>query len=434
MAEQVRMPKLGATMEEGTIDNWLVNEGEKVIKGDPIVEIQTDKITIEVEAQTDGILLKKLYEVGDTVPVQKVIAIVGKEGERVELEEEDPPIANEENVTQNSVPIESGIKKDEKIRRTPVARRLAKDYNINLANISGTGPNGRIQKRDVESYINQMKEVNITPLAKKIAEDQQIDVTKVSGSGVRGKITKADVLQNAESDYKIPIVEKVPFKGMRKVIATRMSESFYSAPHVTLFSEVDMTEVVKVRKQLLPVIEELEGVRISYNEIIIKAAALSLKKNPNINISLVDEKEIIYHANINIGIAVALTEGLVVPVIQNVDQKGLAAITKEAKALAEQARKNALTPEQMQGSTFTISNLGMYAVDGFTPIINQPNGAILGVGRIQEKPVVINGEVKVRSMMTLSLSFDHRTIDGAPAAQFLTDLKDLLEHPYKLMV
>lgn len=439
MAEKVVMPKLGASMEEGTIDNWLVEVGDKVEAGDPIVEIQTDKITIEVEAEVDGVLLKKLYDVGDTVPVLEVIAYIGEEGEAIDHLVETPTqtenqVEPEQQETVETNQTASHLRDGRKIRRTPLARRLAEEYGFDLKDIVGTGPKGRIQKVDVERYITNMKK-KITPLAKKIAEDKQVDYSRITGSGARGKIVKADVLKASEQVVRDAFQdERVPLSGIRKVIAERMSQSFYTAPHVTLFSEVDMTEVIKLRKQLLPEIEKETGLRISFNEIMLKATAVVLRKHPNINVSLVDDKEIVYHRNIHLGFAVAMDDGLVVPVIEHADQKGLATITKEAKTLAEQARNKSLSPEKMQGSTFTISNLGMYAVNGFTPIINPPNAAILGVGQIQEKVVVINGEMKVRSMMELSLSFDHRVIDGAPAARFLTDLKDILEHPYKLLM
>ena len=439
MAEKVVMPKLGASMEEGTIDNWLVEVGDKVEAGDPIVEIQTDKITIEVEAEVDGVLLKKLYDVGDTVPVLEVIAYIGEEGEAIDHLVETPTqtenqVEPEQQETVETNQTASHLRDGRKIRRTPLARRLAEEHGIDLKDIVGTGPKGRIQKVDVERYITNMKK-KITPLAKKIAEDKQVDYSGITGSGARGKIVKADVLKASEQVARDAFQdERVPLSGIRKVIAERMSQSFYTAPHVTLFSEVDMTEVIKLRKQLLPEIEKETGLRISFNEIMLKATAVVLRKHPNINVSLVDDKEIVYHRNIHLGFAVAMDDGLVVPVIEHADQKGLATITKEVKTLAEQARNKSLSPEKMQGSTFTISNLGMYAVNGFTPIINPPNAAILGVGQIQEKVVVINGEMKVRSMMELSLSFDHRVIDGAPAARFLTDLKDILEHPYKLLM
>lgn len=442
MAEKVVMPKLGATMEEGTIDSWLVDVGEEVEAGDPIVEIQTDKITMEVEAEADGILLKKLYESGETIPVQQVIAFIGETGENVDdlvddvpgVESMDMSVETEAKVTAQLDSSDPSRRSDSgSIRRTPIARRLAAENNVNISDIAGTGPLGRIQKVDVENFITHDKQ-KITPLAQKMATDQRIETTNITGTGAHGKIVKDDIFAANHSVAKVVADKRVAFKGIRKVIAGRISDSFYTAPHVTLFSEIDMTECVGLRKQLLPVIEGTEGVRVSYNEIILKATAFSLKKNPNINISLENEKEIVYHSDINIGFAVAVPDGLVVPVLRSVDQKGLGVLTKEAKTIAKKARDNRLTPEEMQGSTFTISNLGMFAVDGFTPIINQPNAAILGIGRIQEKPVVVDGQVGVRSMMTLSISFDHRIIDGAPAAQFLTDLKDVLEQPYKLMV
>lgn len=438
MAEKVVMPKLGATMEEGTIDEWLVEVGEEIEEGDPIVAIQTDKITIEVEAETTGVLLKKLYDSGEKVPVQKVIAYIGAANESVDEDVSDDK--QDEKSMSSQAPAEENTEKFENpiinhVRRTPIARRLAEENNISITEISGTGPHGRIQKIDVEKHLKQSVQ-KITPLAKKISASEEIDVSSIMGTGVNGKIIKDDVIRAAEysHDHTNKPSKKVSFKGMRKVIADRISESYYSAPHVTLFSEIDMTEAVTLRKKLLPVIEEIEGIRISFNDIMIKATTLSLKKNPNINVSLENKKDIIHHTNINIGFAVAVPDGLVVPVLRNVDKKGIGHIAKESKELAGQAREGSLLPEEMQGSTFTISNLGMYAVDGFTPIINQPNAAILGVGRITEKPVVIEGNVEVRSMMTLSLSFDHRIIDGAPAAKFLTDLKVALENPYQLLV
>ncbi|SIR60690.1 pyruvate dehydrogenase E2 component (dihydrolipoamide acetyltransferase) [Peribacillus simplex] len=444
MATEVVMPKLGATMEEGTIVSWLVQIGETVEEGDPIAEIQTDKIVLEIEAETTGVLLKTLYDAGAVVKVHENIAYLGEENESVEdLEKQSPsvslqsaeeliPTPAEESAIQTRQ-LESGYK----IRRTPAARKLAKDTQIDLRSFTGSGPLGRIQKKDVESYLAEHSQ-KITPLAKKIAEDQEIDYRGITGSGTRGKIVKDDIItgsagENNGNKTNAQDERRVPFIGMRKVIADRISSSAYTAPHVTLLSEVDMTKCVSLRKDLLPVIEKAEGLRISFNDILIKATAFALKLHPGMNISL-EGNEIVYHFNINIGLAVAVPDGLVVPVLKDVEQKGLATITREAKMIGKQAREGKLSPDDMRGSTFTISNLGMYAVDGFTPIINTPNAAILGVGRIREKPVSVNGEVVVRSMMNLSLSFDHRIIDGAPAAAFITDLKDTLENPFKLMI
>ncbi|GLY12636.1 dihydrolipoamide acetyltransferase family protein [Pseudobacillus badius] len=439
MASEVVMPKLGATMEEGTIVSWLVPIGEVVEEGDPIAEVQTDKIVMEIEAETTGVLLKTLYDDGSVVKVHEVVAYLGEEGESVEgLETQSPVAEQKQTFSKQEAAQEEVMERGSKIRRTPAARKLAKDNQVDLSNITGTGPLGRIQKIDVENYLAEYNK-KITPLAKKVADDQGIDYRGMTGTGPRGKIVKDDLVPLSSSREKegqsadSPSTKRVPFKGMRKVIADRISESAYTSPHVTLLSEIDMTKCVSLRQELLPVIEKVEGLRVSFNEILIKATAFALKQHPGINISL-EGKEIVYHSNINIGMAVAVPDGLVVPVLREVDQKGLAAITREAKSIGKQAREGKLSPDDMQGSTFTISNLGMYAVDGFTPIINAPNAAILGVGRIQEKPVIVNGEVAVRSMMNVSLSFDHRIIDGAPAAAFLTDLKDVLENPFKLMI
>ncbi|GIN23066.1 dihydrolipoamide acetyltransferase family protein [Siminovitchia fordii] len=444
MASEVVMPKMGATMEEGTIVAWLVQVGEAVEEGDPIAEVQTDKITLEIEAETAGVLLKTLYDTGTTVQVHEVIAYLGEEGEKVESlagkeqSTQDPLSEEQHPSTGVAIAEENSVKPGEKIRRTPAARKLAEDNQVNLKDVIGSGPLGRIQKIDVENYLVENKK-KITPLAKKIAKDQGIDLRDVQGTRPRGKIVKDDLIalssENSieEQPADIQAARRVPFKDMRKVIADRISESAFTAPHVTLVSEIDMTKCVSLRKDLLTVIEKMEGLRISFNEILMKAVALTLSQQPGINISLEGE-EIVYHSDIHIGMAVAVPDGLVVPVLRNVDQKGLAALTKEAKDLGKKAREGKLSPDDMHGSTFTVSNLGMYAIDEFTPIINAPNAAILGIGRIQDKPVILNGEVAVRSMMKVSLSFDHRIIDGAPAAAFLTELKDTLENPYKLMV
>ncbi|MGE7767579.1 dihydrolipoamide acetyltransferase family protein [Peribacillus sp. NPDC096540] len=444
MASEVVMPKLGATMEEGTIVSWLVQIGEMIEEGDPIAEIQTDKIVMEIEAETTGVLLKTLYDAGSVVKVHEIISYIGEEGESVEgLEKQSPHDSHQPVEEKHMSPEKETIKEEQsihenKIRRTPAARKLAIEHQVNLKDIVGSGQLGRIHKMDVERFIEKQAK-KITPLAKKIAIDQGINYTDMTGSGLHGKILKEDLVSSNGASEKVEISntnlidKRVPFKGMRKVIADRISESAYTYPHVTLLSEIDMSNSVSLRQDLLPVIEKSEGLRISFNEILIKATAFALKQNPSINISL-EEKEIVYHSHINIGMAVAVPDGLVVPVLRDVDKKGLATLTKEAKSIGKQAREGQLSLDDMQGSTFTISNLGMYAVDGFTPIINSPNAAILGVGRIQKKPVIVNGEIAIRSMMSLSLSFDHRIIDGAPAAAFLTDLKDVLENPFKLMI
>lgn len=433
MAITIELPKLGATMETGTIVSWLVQPGEYVEEGDPIAEVQTDKIVLEIEAEQDGYLLKTLVEPGEEVAVYTKIAYIGDEGELVD----DIPIVDSipVPVIQDLTTINT-LNNTEKIRRTPAARVLANQHHISLGDVKGSGPLERIQRKDVEKVIEQ--QLKATPLARKMIKEQQIDPSEIVGSGVNGKIKKQDVsvqqipVRNSNL-VNVPVSDTFKLSGLRKVIAHNISQSFYTAPHVTLHSEVDMTEAVALRHQLLPVIEKQTGERLSFNEMIIKAVSLTLVKHPQIN-RTIQEDQITQHGHVSIGMAVAVENGLVVPVIHNTETLSLGSITKQAKILGNKARNGELLPDAYQGSTFSISNLGMYAVEGFTPIINQPNTAILGIGCIKKKPVVFEEEIVPRSMMTMSLSFDHRIIDGAPAAAFLTDVKETLENPLSILI
>ncbi|GED71925.1 dihydrolipoamide acetyltransferase component of pyruvate dehydrogenase complex [Brevibacillus reuszeri] len=405
MATAVFMPKLSMTMETGTVIQWFKQEGDQVREGDVLLEVLTDKINIEVESYTTGTLLKIYYGADQVVPVNQVIGYVGEANENVpdtppplessasQEEEEAPDAQPSKEETQGSEAL------DQKIRATPVARRMARENGIDLGQVSGSGPNGRVQKADIEHALSTN--------SAKAASTRTESVTSLPG-------------------------RQVKVEGMRKVIAERMVASAYTAPHVTLSTEADMSKVIEVRSTLLPTIEKLTGHRLSYTEIIIKAVATALSRHPKVNASLKDDV-IELHETINIGVAVAVTDGLLVPVIKQADQKGLAHLTTETKRLAGLARDGRLLPDDMRGGTFTISNLGMYAIDVFTPIINQPESAILGVGRIHEKPVGVNGQIVLRPMMSLSLSFDHRVMDGAPAAAFLQEIKELLESPYHLL-
>lgn len=436
MAEQVMMPKMGATMESGTILKWLKEEGEPVSVGEPLLEIMTDKISMELEAEASGILLKVCSGPDEVVPVHQVIAYIGEAGEIIpdhtgtsgnpnESEEKASPKWGEEGST---LP---------KLRRTPAARKLALAKGIDLYEVKGTGPNGRIHRKDVEAFVEAYPiPVKATPLARKVAAEHQIDLSEVKGSGTNGKILRQDIW--VKEQVLPPLNEnskekKIKMEGIRKVIAQRMVQSVATAPHVTLVSEVDMSRCKELRTELLPLIEKQTGNRLSFTEILVKFAAHALRNHPLVNASLKDEY-IMLNSQVNIGVAVSIEQGLMVPVVKDADQKGLKALSEECKRLGSLAREGKLKPEHMTGGTFTISNLGMYAVDAFTPIINPPESAILGVGRIQEKAVGVAGTIQLRPMMTLSLSFDHRVIDGAPAAAFLTDLKELLENPYQVMV
>ncbi|PGY15288.1 dihydrolipoamide acetyltransferase family protein [Bacillus sp. AFS031507] len=435
MAEQVLMPKLGATMESGTILEWMKNEGDRVEKGEPILEIMTDKINLEVEATTSGILLKRLFNVDEEVPVLEPIAYIGQANEKIEnlkISRIEEPKEEVERVAENTASTNSTeqqllFNRINKPRKTPAANKLAKDNGIDLHQIKGTGPNNRIQVKDVELFINTQQKVS--PLASKLAHDKNIDLANIQGTGANGKIVSRDVVGN----HPIPQNQTIQYNGMRKVIGERMVQSVTTVPHVTLTAEVEMTAAIELRTKLLDKIKKASGQRLSYTEIFIKATANALKAHKMVNASLNGNKiEIL--SEVNIGVAVSVPNGLVVPVIRNADSKGLLALTEENKRIVKQARENKLAPESLTGGTFTISNLGMYAVDAFTPIINQPQSAILGIGRIREKVVSENGSFAAKQFVTLSLSFDHRVIDGAPAAEFLTELKNLLENPYELMV
>lgn len=439
MAKEIFMPKLSSTMSVGTLIQWFKEEGDSVEIGEPLFEILTDKIEIEVEAYEEGILLKKYFKQDDEVPVNQIIGYIGEADEQVpdsspgqsasEHDESDEEIKQSQPAAaeQSSTP-------EEKVRATPAARRIAKENDLNLSIIQGSGPNGRIQQQDLLDYLNSDAEkVKITPLAQKIAKEQEIDISTLKGTGSNGKITKQDIIPSSAESQTAMTSARRKMSGIRKVISKRMLHSVQSVPHVTLTSEIDMTNIKELRQSLLPIIEKQTDLRITYTDILVKAVGSAMTRHPQINISI-DGDEIIQHSSVNIGVAVAIEDGLIVPVIHDAAHKGLAEIVKQSKQLGKLARSNQLTSENLTGATFTISNLGMYAIDAFTPIINLPEIAILGVGRIQEKPVVVNGSIEVRSMMAVSLSFDHRAIDGAPAAAFLTELKQILENPYELLV
>ncbi|AMM96951.1 dihydrolipoamide acetyltransferase family protein [Bacillus pumilus] len=440
MPKEIFMPKLSSTMEIGTLLQWFKEEGDSVEIGEPLFEIMTDKINIEVEAYDDGIFLKKYYEADDQIPVNAVIGYIGEANEQVPSEppaqaDEDSSESSESSspASSSSSSTEAPKTSDEKVRATPAARKTAKDHHVVIQEVSGTGPKGRVQKRDVEAVVQSSeKDRRVSPLAEKVAAREGIDLAAVSGSGAHGKIMKSDV-QAATQTAEASPVKTQKLAGMRKVIADRMSQSAFTAPHVTLTSEIDMTKAKEVRQQLLPAIEKETGYRLSFTEIIIHAVSHVLTRHPQINMTF-EQNELHFHEDVHIGLAVAVKDGLMVPVISHANQKGLKQLTKEAKEIGRNARDQKLLPDQLKGSTFTISNLGMYAIDTFTPIINQPEVAILGVGRIQDKPVAVDGEIQVRPMMGVSLSFDHRVVDGAPAAAFLTDLKKVLEQPFELLM
>ncbi|MDI3535289.1 MAG: hypothetical protein PWQ82_1654 [Thermosediminibacterales bacterium] len=388
MAVNIVMPKLGLTMTEGTISKWLKKDGEAVNKGEPVLEIITDKITNEVEAPESGVL-KIFVNEGETVKVAEVIGAIAQEGEEVSLPEKSTASKPVEDKGLQTAPKQEKTDKTLHVKASPAARKMAEAEGINLADIEGTGPGGRIVLEDVENFLKSRAE----------PEKETTDES----------------------------AQKIPLAGMRKVIAQRMSQSAFTSPHVTITMEVDMTEAKRIKEKL-----EESKIKITYTDILIKSAAKALLDFPAVNSSLIEEN-IIRHSNINIGIAVALDEGLIVPVIKDADKKTIHEISKIRKDLVKRAREGRLNSDEVTGGTFTITNLGMFGVEMFTPIINPPESAILGVGGINEKPVGVKGEILLRPMMWLSLSHDHRTIDGALAAEFLQRIKHYLENPLALL-
>ena len=449
MATSVILPMLGQTMEEGTITKWFKKEGDKVEKGEPLLEVMTDKANMEVESPVSGVLRKIIAKADQTVPIMDMIAIIGtadesidellasggapKAAESVEKPVESFAAAEASEPTAQSVPSDS-----QRIRISPRARKVAEKHGVAIEALAGlgTGPEGRIVEKDVLAYAAAAggTKAKVTPLAARVAADQGVDLGSIVGTGPQGKITRSDVFQAAGPVLGPSLEAKViPFVGMRKMVADAVSQSAHSAVHVTLTSEVDMTEAVKFREQVMPLFEHKYGVKLTYTDIIVKAVALAILDNPIIN-STLNSKGINIHGEVNIGVAVAIESGLIVPVIKSADSKAVNVISSEVKQLGEKARTTGLSPADISGGTFTVTNLGAYGVDVFDPVITPGQCAILGVCRIVEKPVVIDGQVVVRSMMNLCLSFDHRIVDGAPAALYLKRVKEILEAPAQVLV
>lgn len=390
MAYKIKMPKFGETMEEGTITNWYVDEGDEIERGEPLFEIETDKSVLDVESEYEGVLLKKVAEEYDSIPIGEVVAIIGEKGEEVSLavEEEKPQdVAPQEESKSAEKPEAAPVGfESDKIRATPAARRIAHEQGMPLSAI-GTSRADAIHAADVRAYADNYR--------------------AVAG----------------------PETERLPLTGMRRIIAEKMTQSYQEAPHVTLTAKVDMTRVIDLRKQLLAKVEE----RITYTDIIAMFAAKALQEHREINAHFVND-ELIMHKGVHLGIAVDLGHGLIVPVIRNAESLGVGEMADQRKKVVDRARAGQLLPDETAGSTFTISNLGNYDISIFTPIINPPEVAILGVGIIEDEPVVVEKQVEIRSVMWASLSFDHRAVDGASAARFLQRLKELLEEPGMLIL
>lgn len=445
MSATVSMPKLGLTMKAGLVSKWFKAEGDPVTRGETVVEIETDKITNTVEAAIDGVLFQIVVPVGETVPIGTVLGILAKPGEtpdRLEGVVAAEAPAESEKPAKAAAPAEKAetAAPTGEIVASPAAKRLARERGIDLAKVRGTGPGGRITEKDVTAYEEAAsKRPKITPLAAVLAEQAELDIMTLTGTGEGGKIVKEDVERalrpvpeaapEAEAEAE---PQAIPMTGMRKAIADNMASSLKQAAQLTFISEVDVTEAQAFLNMVRARHKKDESFRVSLNDVMILATSRALMHFPALNATQVDD--VIYrYDTVNMGVAVALPEGLIVPVLRNAERKGLERIAKEAREIAGRARTNTLAPEEVSGGTFTITNMTRSAVDFFTPILKPTETGILGVGRVVEKPVVRKGQVAIRSMMGLSLTFDHRVVDGAPAGEFLTLLCQYLEQPSLIM-
>ena len=419
----VTMPRLSDTMTEGTVASWLKKVGDNVEEGDILAEIETDKATMEFESFNEGTLLHIGVQEGESAPVDSLLAIIGEagtdvsslveahktgtltSGETSEKQEEAPKAVENKTETVATSAETVSNNKGGRIFASPLAKKIAKDKGINLADIKGSGENGRIIKKDVENY---------TPAAK-----------------VEAPVATSTATPSAVTNFAIAGEEntsEVKNSQMRKAIAKALGNSKFSAPHFYLNIEVDMDNAMASRKT----INAIPDTKISFNDMVVKACAMALKKHPQVNTTWTDDNTL-FHSHIHVGVAVAVDEGLVVPVVKHTDTLSLTQIGAAVRDLAGKARNKKITPNEMQGSTFTVSNLGMFGIESFTSIINQPNSAILSVGAIVQKPVVKNGEIVVGNTMKLTLACDHRTVDGAVGAQFLQTLKTYIENPVTML-
>ncbi len=420
MPHEVIMPKLAMTQETGTILQWYKAEGEPVEPGEPLLEVMTNKINIDVESYKEGILLKRLYDEGAQVPVLEVIAYIGQPEEKIPEQLATAPQI--EKLSEFTCVKESEIYDRRKVRATPAARALARAHHIDLNEVTGTGNRGRIHKEDVQAHMERRKaSVIASPAERRTLEP--IKQSQISPQSERINT----------SQHRYPQDTTVKLTGIRKIIGERMAQSAFNAPHVTLCLEVDMLEASTLRQQMMPIVEQQTESRFSMNVIILRAVASALRKHSNVNATWSGENELTYHASVHLGMAVAVQSGLLVPVIHEADRIGFSELTTVTKQLADEARGRTLSPDALIGGTFTVSNLGMYGIEEFTPIINSPQVAILGVGCIIDKPCAVNGQVVIRPRMKLSISFDHRALDGAEAAAFLQDVKKILETPMLLL-
>lgn len=445
MPVEVYMPKMSDHMESGTIISWLVEEGAVVEERQPIVEVETDKAIAEVEAPASGVLRGIRAGEGAVVPVGEVIAFVAEQGEKVP---ELPPLGAEtkpEGVA-STVATPTTDAQQKRVRAVPAVRRLAKELGVDLSDVDGTGPEGRIKVEDVRRYAElsaarerkaAAERVPTSPTARKLAKQHGVDLRLVRGTGPGGRISKQDVLAHVEAALSEGVLsetgdeqafEWLELSTVRRVTAERMTLSKQTVPHFYLTMEVDMAEAARVREQLMDQVMAETGARLSYTALLVKAVAIVSRKHPLANAEF-SAGRVKVHRSINIGVALGSEQGLVVPVVHDADAKSLALISRELSGLQEKRKTLRFSPDELSGGTFTITNLGMFGVDQFTPIINAPQSAILAVGGIVDKPTWLDdGSLVRRPVMKLTLAVDHRVMDGVSGAAFVSDVKAVLEN------
>jgi pyruvate dehydrogenase E2 component (dihydrolipoamide acetyltransferase) len=436
-------------MTEGKIARWLKAEGDSVSEGDPLLEVETDKITNVVESPASGVLAQIVVPAGETAAVQAVLAVIAAEGETPErVSAGAPPSAEDVKASAEPPAVAAAPAEEEGFTPAmPAARKLAKKLGIVLSTVKGAGPGGKITIKDVQAAADAGPAVNASPKAIEFAKAKGVDLSQVQGSGEGGRITKADILRAmSPASAATPAASKaqaaapapaaaapagdivIPMEGVRKLVADNMMASLKNAAQLSVFVEADVTETVKLRNVMLQRNKNDADYRLSYNDIIAYAVCRALKRHSIMN-STLQEDGVHVHESVNLGIAVALPTGLIVPNVKNADAYSLEELKVKIRDAAGRARKGGLTMDEISGGTFTISNVSMLGMDGFTPILNPPETGILGIGRAVEKPGVKDGQICIRQMMTLSLTFNHMVTDGAPAMAFLRDLADMLETP-----
>jgi pyruvate dehydrogenase E2 component (dihydrolipoamide acetyltransferase) len=454
MAEVINMPRLSDTMEEGTLAKWFKKVGDTVKEGEILAEIETDKATMEFESFHDGILLHIGIDEGSTAPVDSIIAIIGSKGEDIssllknadikvkeepkpEVKEEPKPEVKEEPKPEVKEEPKPEVKEEPKPEVKEEPKPEVKEEPKPEVK-EEPKPEVKEEPKPVSNNNKPSDRILISPLAKSLAKEKGIDISSVKGTGDNGRIIKRDIDSFKPSNYSqfsqpSPQLTESSYETqnstMRKAIAKRLADSKFSAPHYYLNIELEMDNMISFRKQFI----QTQNIKISFNDIIAKAVSLSLAKHPKVNSRWYDDK-IIFNEHVHLGVAVAVDDGLIVPIVKFANSKDLPQINSEIKDFAERAKNKKLTPAEIEGSTFTISNLGMFGIESFTSIINQPNSAILSIGAIVQKPIIKNNEVVVGNTMKLTLACDHRTVDGATGSLFLKTLKEYVENPVSILI